>query len=109
MPRQVPLSTAANPLLEQVVDLDGSSFTITFDWSARQNIWTFRINDDTGALLSAGGTLVPFTDLLRHIAGENRPGGSLFLATLGDTDATPTLNTLKDAILLYYTAEEING
>lgn len=106
MPRLVPLADRNNPLLEQVVALDGSSFTITFDWSARTNTWSFRINDDTGALLTSGGTLVPFTDLLRHVAGENRPGGSLFVVTLATGD-TPTLDTLQQAQLLYYTAAEL--
>ncbi len=106
MPREVPLSDKNNPLLEQVVSLDGREFAITYDWSERANNWSFRINASDGATLSAGGNLVPFTDLLRHIASEERPGGALILITKG-TDETPTLEALQEAELLYYTVEEL--
>lgn len=106
MPRLITLPTKNDPLQEQVVSLDGSSFTIVLDWSERTNNWAFRISDAAGNLLTSGGNMVPFTDLLRNVAGENRPGGALFLVTQG-TDATPGLENLSLALLAYYTKAEL--
>lgn len=108
MPRQLVLPTAEQPQFVEQVSMDGSLFTLTFDWSERENTWSFAIQDEEGNLLSSGGRLVPNLDLLRHIASDNRPGGKLALITFPD-DVTPTLDGISGAALLYYTAAEVAG
>lgn len=105
MSRVVPLPTPDQPLIEQTVSLDGSSFTLTFDWSERNDTWAFKIVDADGVTLTTGGALCYGVDLLRHIASENRPGGALFVLTAPEA-FTPTLENIADAFLLYFEADE---
>lgn len=105
MSRVVPLPTPDQPLLEQTVSLDGSSFTLTFDWSERNDTWAFQIEDAEGNTLTSGGILTYGVDLLRHIASENRPGGALFVLTTPEA-VTPTLDNISEAYLLYFEESE---
>ena len=90
--------------MTQSANLDGRSYTFTFDWSERADTWSLSIRDASGAAVILGARLVPFTDLLRTVASDNRPPGSLVLFS----EEAPTIETIGLASLIYLTEDELS-
>lgn len=106
MPRSIALPTSQDTLVTQTVPLDGRDFVLTFDWTPRTDSWALKIQDAEGNTLSAGGQLVPYINLLRHIADDERPGGIL-VHFPGAFGTIATRDTINQGSLLYYEVSEL--
>jgi hypothetical protein len=70
-------------------NLDGSEYTLTFDWNGRHGAWHVGLLDATGAVLVQGLTLVSNRPLFRRFKSKRgMPPGDLVAL-----DATGTIPT----------------
>lgn len=97
---EVPLPTTAQPLRVQKTSLDGTPFTLRFDWNSRTERWSFSLYLDDGTPLLLGGVLVAGVDLLRTVSDDLRPGGQLMIVDFTE----PTLDTIGNVSLIYLNA-----
>lgn len=103
--RIVPLPTEDETLRQQESTLDGQTFVLTFDWSAREDRWYLQVADTNGTTLISGIKLVPRISLLRNLSNDTRPAGELRLYTTDDVD--PTRTTIDQATLIYIPAADL--
>jgi len=99
-----------NPALEnttafiQETELDGTTYRMTFRWSAREQTWYLDITDTSDSPIAMGLRLVEGALLLRYITDPRRPPGELFV------EGTPTETNLgTDAFLVYADAAEVSA
>ena len=105
--RVIPLPSSDTPSVSQETTLDGQTYTLIFDWSARTNSWSMGIVDSLSTLLASGILLTPFTDLLRSVTSDSRPGGKLYCVSPGYE--TPSLESINDSYLVYAEIQDLDG
>lgn len=85
----------------QETDMDGTTYSLTFRWNAREGAWYLTIADLDGAIVLASTKLVGGANLLRYSNDSRKPPGALL------TEGTPTRDNLgKESRLIYYDASE---
>lgn len=91
----------------QVVELDGSSYTLTFSYSERASLWCLSIFFiDNGVLVPVleGVALVANWPILAGVTHANRPKGELAIRATRD----PSRSELgASADLIYWEASEL--
>lgn len=93
---------AIYPVFEQVVQLDGVSFTFRCNWNKRAERWFLSIYDVDGepVVLSVG--LCPDMELLAGYRMVGRPAGELILLDDGEPQRDPQRDDLGGRARLYY-------
>lgn len=76
------------------VVLDGETFIIEWKYNARADRWTTNWYDVTNTPIRHGVRLVLMDDLLRRVALETKPAGSLNVVDTTGSDIEPDANTL---------------
>ena len=67
------------PAFDFKQDLDGTSYTLTFRWNSRMNLWIFSLATEEGVSLLEGLPVQTDVDIKGRFKGEDLPTG-LFLA-----------------------------
>jgi hypothetical protein len=84
-----------NPTYEQVTRLGERDYSLFFQWSARNEVWSLTIGDGQGVPLFAGLVLTYGTDLLRgYHYHPDCPAGSLFVLPISGGFDDPRLGEL---------------
>ena len=98
----LPLPTSDEPVLTQVVQLEGRTYRFTFDYNARTDRWTLNLTTESGVSVLAGAVLVLGIDLLRTVPStlSYAPPGQLYVVGADD----PTLATIGTVNLIYITS-----
>ena len=96
---EIPLPTSTEPLFTQSTQLEGQTYTLTFDWNSRTDRWTFSMETVGGTRVIDGALLCGKVDLLRTLPStyDYVPPGQLYVA--GEDD--PTLATIGNVSLIY--------
>lgn len=76
------------------VVLDGETFIFEFHYNARADRWTVHVFDVTETPVRHGVRLVLMDDLLRRVALETKPAGSLNVVDTTGADIEPDGETL---------------
>lgn len=74
--------------------LDGETFTIEWHYNRRADRWTTHWFDASGVAIRHGIRLVTYTNLLRRVALETKPPGSVDVVDTTGTDTEPDGDTL---------------
>jgi hypothetical protein len=103
----LPLPTSTTPKFKYRIILDGSEYTLLFQWFAREGSgWHLSLYDKQDILLASNIKLVPWVELLVTSPIEGLPTGILGLACISQQyPLAPdiTLDNLStDFQLLYY-------
>lgn len=75
MPRLIPAIDAA--FWTQLVDLDNTTFTLTYRYNTRETAWYFDIGEQNGTVIVGGLKLVPNMNLTGRFADSRLPLGEL--------------------------------
>jgi hypothetical protein len=103
---QVPVLTGPErPSTIQRTALDGRTYVLELDWSAREERWFFAISDAAGNPIRLGKRVVVGTDLLAHVVSDARPPGMLLVVSLDGSNASPGLVDLGSRVQLIYATE----
>lgn len=98
---EIPPALEEATAFTQEVDLDGTTYRLTFRWNTREQTWYLDIADTDDSLLVAGVHLVEGANLMRHVTDSRKPPGVLYFVGI----ATET-NLGKDAYLVYADEDE---
>lgn len=87
-PLEIPLFPDV-PLYTERVTLDGSEYTLRFDYSGREDRFYLSVFDASGAAVRRGMKVTSNWNTLRLCQTSNRPPGVLFFSDprAADTDA----------------------
>lgn len=109
MIREIPLNS--NDLIFRITaPLDGGTYVLDFDWSARSGAWFLDLylqtdTDPTPILL--GAKLVVGYPLLRGVVADGRPVGELILQDLNRGGECGEADLGNRCRLMYLDAEEL--
>ena len=68
------------PHIEQVTDLEGTSFVFTFRWNEREQRWYLDLRDTDGAAILLGVKMVANWQILRLLVdSDRRPPGEIIV------------------------------
>lgn len=111
MPAAIPCAPNGDSAWTQQTALDGTTYTLAFDWNDRAALWMLKVADTQGATIRAGMMLTTGTVLLRGCVDSRRPAGELVVVDLtGVNDTNPDLVTLGARFrLLYFTFAELEA
>lgn len=99
---EIPLPTDA-PLFTVRADLDGTDYDLRFDWSGRENRWTFSLYLPAGDPIARGLRVVPNWNVLRATQTPGRPPGQIwFLDERGRATEAPGFSDLGRRVRLHY-------
>jgi hypothetical protein len=102
------IPTFADPNYTQSVELDGSTYQLSFQYVQRRGSWLLSIADESGNPIATGLLVLANWPLLRRCSHPDRPKGQLVaVSSIGDTP--PGLDDFgagKRVELFYYTADE---
>ncbi len=88
----------------QTVQLDGRTWTLQFDWNAREGSWYVGLLDENDAPVFAGRKVVADWYPMRNVVGVNRPPGQLVFVDTTGAGADPGRLELGARVALYYLA-----
>lgn len=91
---------------QQVVPLDGETYTFVFRWNERSNHWFLTIRDAAGDDLITGRKLVANAPIGVHETIAGYPPGTIWVLDLGITEEDPRLRDLGDRCVLMYVDED---
>jgi hypothetical protein len=75
MPESIPVQDS--PFYSELVDLDETTYSLTFRWNDREEAWYFDIAEQDGTVIVGGQKLVPYINLTQRWADARIPPGSL--------------------------------
>lgn len=90
--------TASEARVNIETGLSGRSYTLRFDWSERNGLWSFWLFDESGTIV-ANRAVRHGVPLLYGVRAATRPPGELVVLTADRSD--PTLETFAEADLVY--------
>jgi len=82
--------------------LDGDTYVVEFHYNARADRWTTHWFDVTETPIRHGVRLVNYTDLLRRVALETKPAGSVDVVDTTGAGIEPDGDTLGAKTQLRY-------
>lgn len=82
--------------------LDGETFVLEFHYNARADRWTTHWFDVDNVAIRHGVRLVVLEDLLRRVALETKPAGSVDVVDTTGADTEPDSQTLGEESQLRY-------
>lgn len=103
----IPTPDSTEPRRRQRTEIEGREYVFVFDWNAREAKWSLSLYDQDESAIVTGIKLVIDFPLIRTVSDSRAPSGDLFVTSDGNED--PTLDTLKDFVLVYITQEEIDA
>ncbi len=83
-------------------ELDGSVFTLTFQYNQRMGRWSLSVADVDEDPIVSGLALVPLWGLLELVTDARRPLGELMIVGPPGSVAPPTLTNLGVEMKLFY-------
>ena len=99
----VPCTPAGASSWTQRTALDGTDFTLRFDWSQRTGLWLLTVGDQDGVPIISGRALTTNTRPLKGVRDARRPRGELAVGdTTGKNDADPGFDDLGARFQLIY-------
>jgi hypothetical protein len=100
------IPTVPYPTTTQQSDLDGTSYSMRFRWSARASCWHMDMWTLDGVPVVLSARLVTGWPLLRRVVRENRPAGELIVFDLTGPGEEPTLEEFGSRFQLFYVDRE---
>jgi hypothetical protein len=98
--------TGTTGKFQQVVPLEGETYTFLFRWNARASRWFLTIRDDAGADLITGKKIVADVPFHPHETNENLPPGQIRILDVSGEGADPGLRDLGKRVVLMYVDED---
>lgn len=98
---EIPL-VSTYPVFEQVQQLDGVSYTLKFNFNARDGRWYLSVYDVDAEPIVLSIGLVPDMPLLAGYVMEGVPPGELLLLDSGEPKRDPTRSDLGARARLFY-------
>ncbi len=92
----------ADPHFVQNTALDGTSFSLIFDWNAREGAWYLTLSDADGVVIAAGRKLVADWFPLRNVIDVRRPPGLLMVQDTTGAGRDPGRYELGSRVKLIY-------
>jgi len=90
------------------VELDGVTFTFSFEWNDRDSGWYFSISDVNAVPLLSGRRVVLDYPLINIYRDIRLPAGSLVAIDTSSKDEEPGLTDLGERVkLIYLTRAEL--
>ncbi len=90
---------------QQVVPLEGESYTLIFRWNDRVSRWFLTIRDASGADLITGKKMVSDVPFTQHETIEGLPPGEIWVLDLTGSGVDPALRDIGDRVVLMYVDE----
>ena len=104
----IPTLADGTAFYTQRTNLDGSDYSLVFQWSTRSQRWYLSLYDADGSLLIGSMKLVINWPLLRYYHGRaGVPAGELWVVSLGSSVEPPGFDELGEGLrceLTYYPA-----
>ena len=98
--------TGTTGKFQQVVPLEGETYTFVFRWNDRCSRWFLTIRNAAGADLITGKKLVADVPFHPHEVNEELPPGSIWTLDLSGEGTDPGLRDLGDRVVLMYVEED---
>lgn len=92
------------PLWSMNVGLDGTQYTLLFDWHAREGRWFLTVSIP-GLSIATGVKIIADFPLLRRAASRYAPKGVLVAADTSGRGIPPTLDDFGLRVRLTYVGE----
>lgn len=88
--------------------LDERAYTFDFWWNTRTLSWYLSLTDAEGVQLVSGVRLSHKAFPLARLRDLRLPPGALYVLSMSDSDAEPTLESLgRDTRIIYYSADDL--
>jgi hypothetical protein len=106
----VTLPTQNAPFYSQLIDLDGTTYSIVLRWNTREEAWYLDIDEQDGTGIVRGQKILPLVNLSSRWADSRMPPGILFVDAV-NSDARPGRDSLfdGDVALVYITEDEVEN
>lgn len=85
------------------IDLEGDTFTFSFEWNDRDDGWYMSVADATGENVIAGRRVVVGYPLINIYRDARMPKGAIEAVDTGSTGDEPGFGDLGDRVKLLYT------
>lgn len=90
---------------EYALELDGETFTLSFNWNSREEAWYLSVADSLGTVLVAGKKIVVGYPLFARTVNDALPKGYLEAIDTSGLDLAPGYADLGGRVKLVYTDE----
>lgn len=97
---------SATSKFQQVVQMDGVSYTLVFRWNERAAHWFLTIRNSAGDNLVTGRKLVADVPFAAHETIAGFMPGTLWVRDVSGQGIDPGLRDLDDRVVLMYVDED---
>jgi hypothetical protein len=90
------------PAYDFLIDLEGVTYQLAFQYNARRAGWTFSIRDAAGNDILIGIPVIVSTDLISRFKAEGAPPGTFVAWDTSGQNLNPTDSDFGSRVLFLY-------